>query len=118
MKPTHENGSSSIKKAIAEILGLETRTIDMRITVIFRKLGIPDLPALDKRNRRIHEIGSWPPWRPAEQRHTGARPPGGEALLSGRTDPVRVSPGSRDISVDSLAAELVIDRRLAHGATP
>ncbi len=43
-------------KAIAEILGLETRTIDMRIIVIFRKLGIPDLPALDKRNRRIHAV--------------------------------------------------------------
>ncbi|MGH4009271.1 MAG: hypothetical protein ACRDTH_14135 [Pseudonocardiaceae bacterium] len=32
--------------------------------------------------------------------------------------PLRLIPGSRDVGVDSLAAELVIDGRLAHGATP
>jgi hypothetical protein len=32
-------------------------------------------------------------------------------------DLLRVNPCGRDIGVDSLATELVIDRRLAHGAT-
>jgi hypothetical protein len=33
-------------------------------------------------------------------------------------DSLRINPRGQDIGVDSLATELVIDRRLAHGVTP
>jgi hypothetical protein len=46
------------------------------------------------------------------------RPAGGEAVFPGVTDLFRLRCVGRDVGVDSLAAELVIDRRLVHGATP
>jgi hypothetical protein len=39
-------------------------------------------------------------------------------VFAGVIDPLQVRPGSRDLGVDSLATQLVINRRLAHGATP
>jgi hypothetical protein len=41
-----------------------------------------------------------------------------EMVFAGVIDPLRVGPGGRDLGVDSLATQLVIDRRLTHGATP
>jgi hypothetical protein len=61
------------------------------------------------------EIRSWP-WRPAERRRT--RPIGGKAMFPTVTNRLRVGSSGRDISVDSLATELVIDGSLTHGATP
>jgi hypothetical protein len=59
------------------------------------------------------EISSSPWWSPEHRRRI--RRVGGDAVVSGVPDRLRVSPGGRDIGVDSLATELVIDRRLAHG---
>jgi hypothetical protein len=39
-----------------------------------------------------------------------------QRVLPGVTDQLRVSPGGRDIGVDSLATQLVINRRLTHRA--
>jgi hypothetical protein len=39
-------------------------------------------------------------------------------VFAGVIDPLRVSPGGWDLGVDSLATQLVINRRLAHGVTP
>jgi len=39
-------------------------------------------------------------------------------VFAGVTDPVRVSLAERDIGVDAFTAQLLINRRLAHGATP
>jgi hypothetical protein len=41
-----------------------------------------------------------------------------EMVFAGVIDPLPVGPGGRDLGVDSLATQLVIDRRLTHGATP
>jgi hypothetical protein len=41
-----------------------------------------------------------------------------EFLLPEVRNLVRVGPSGRDIGAESLATELVIDRRLAHGVTP
>lgn len=57
--------------------------------------------------------GTW--WSEHPRR---TRPIGAQAVSPGMIDPLRVVPGGRDISVDSLATNLVINRRLAHGATP
>jgi hypothetical protein len=62
------------------------------------------------------EIRSWP-WRPAEHRR-GTRPAGGKAMFPTVINRLRVGCSGRDISVDSLATELIIDGRLAHEATP
>lgn len=59
------------------------------------------------------EISSCPWWSVERRRHACSA--GREALFPRVTDPSRVSRGGRDIGVDSLAAELVIDRGLAHG---
>ncbi len=45
-------------------------------------------------------------------------PAGGEAVFPGVIYLLRLGPGGRGIGVDPLATELIIDRRLAHGATP
>jgi hypothetical protein len=60
-------------------------------------------------------VSSWPGW-PGEYRCGSCRV-GGQAVLSGVIDLLRVNPRGRDIGVDSLVTELVIDRRLTHGAT-
>jgi hypothetical protein len=39
-------------------------------------------------------------------------------VFAGVIDPLWVSPGGWDLGVDWLATQLVINRRLAHGATP
>jgi hypothetical protein len=57
-------------------------------------------------------VSSWA-WWPDYRRRT--RPLGAQAVFPGMTDRLRVIPCGRDISVDSLATQLVINRRLAHG---
>jgi hypothetical protein len=59
------------------------------------------------------EVSSWTWW--CEHRGRNRRV-GEQAVFAGVIDPLRVSPGGRDIRVDSLATQLVINRRLAHGA--
>jgi hypothetical protein len=61
-------------------------------------------------------VRSWP-WWPREHR-CRIRLASEEVVLPGVTDLLRLSPGGPDIGVDPLATELVIDRRLTHGATP
>lgn len=61
-------------------------------------------------------FSSWP-WWPAKHR-ARIRRCVRAAVLSGMTSPVRVGLGGREIDVDSLATELVIDRCLAHEVTP
>ncbi len=68
-------------------------------------------------------VSSWP-WWPAKHRFRARRcvqEVGSDEVADGVADPwdpLRVSPGGRDIGVDSLTTELVIDRRLAHGDAP
>jgi hypothetical protein len=59
------------------------------------------------------EVSAWTWW--CEHRGRNRRV-GEQAVFAGVIDPLRVSPGGRDIRVDSLATQLVINRRLAHGA--
>jgi hypothetical protein len=59
------------------------------------------------------EISSCPWWSVERRRHTCSA--GREAVFPRVTDPLQVSIGGRDIGVDLLATELVIDRGLAHG---
>jgi hypothetical protein len=71
---------------------------------------------MSARHRAVRgEVSSWP-GSPGEYR-CGTCRVDGQAVLPGMIDLLRVNPRGRDISVDSLATELVIDRRLAHGAT-
>jgi len=58
-------------------------------------------------------VSSWP-WWPSEHRRR-MRPASEEFLLPEVREVVRVSLGDRDLSGESLATELVIDRRLVHG---
>ena len=62
------------------------------------------------------ELSACPSW-PARHR-AGTRRCVRAAGLSGVTNPLGAGPGGRDIGIDSLATELVIDRCLAHGVTP
>jgi hypothetical protein len=60
------------------------------------------------------EISHWT-W----SEHRGRNGPDGQQrLFSGVTDPLWISPGGRDIGVDSLTTQLVINRCLPHRATP
>lgn len=60
------------------------------------------------------EVSSW-----AEgPEHRWNQRVGGQAVFSGVSGSVRVWPTGRDISVDSLATQLIINRCLAHGVTP
>ena len=43
------------------------------------------------------------------------RPTGGETVCPGVVCLLRLRSGGRDVGVDALTAELVIDRRLVHG---
>lgn len=62
------------------------------------------------------ELSSCPSW-PAQHRACTRRSVRA-AVLSGVANPLGTSPGDRDIGIDPLATELVIDRCLAHGVTP
>ena len=55
------------------------------------------------------------PWLAAGEHCRWPRSAGGKALFPGVVRVLRLVPGGRDISVDPLTTELVIDRRLAHG---
>ncbi|MDQ3764415.1 MAG: hypothetical protein M3460_23495 [Actinomycetota bacterium] len=61
------------------------------------------------------DISSWPGW-PEHCRRT--RCVGEQAVFPGALDPLQIRLASRDIGVDPLATQLVIDRYLAHVATP
>jgi hypothetical protein len=61
------------------------------------------------------EVSPWAWW--SEYRARNLRV-GEQMVFAGVIDPLRVRPGGWDLGVDSLATQLVIDRRLAHGATP
>jgi hypothetical protein len=54
-------------------------------------------------------------WTWSEHRGRNRRD-GQHSVFTGATDQLRVSPGGRDIGVDSLATQLVINRRLTHRA--
>jgi hypothetical protein len=54
-------------------------------------------------------------WWP--ERRYPTRPVGEQAALPGITGPVLVSSGGRGIGGDLLATQLVVNRRLVHGAT-
>ena len=62
------------------------------------------------------EIRSWP-WWPAEHRRR-TWPAGGKAMFPTVITRLRLVHGGRNISIDSLATELIIDGRWAHEATP
>lgn len=68
------------------------------------------------RCRAVAACGRSPRW-PGERCHRALRR-SGKAVLPSVTNSVLASPCGRDIGVDFLAAELVVDRRLAHGTTP
>jgi hypothetical protein len=68
------------------------------------------------RCRAVAACGRSPRWS-VERCHRALRR-SGKAVLPSVTNSVLASPCGRDIGVDSLAAELVVDRRLAHGTTP
>lgn len=57
------------------------------------------------------EISRWTWW---PEHHRRNRRDGQHRVFAGATDQLRVSPSGRDISVDSLATQLVINRRLPH----
>lgn len=61
-------------------------------------------------------VSSWSWWSGEHRRRI--RPGSEEVVSPGAGDVVRVSPGVRDVGVESLATELVIDRRRVHGVTP
>jgi hypothetical protein len=56
------------------------------------------------------EISRWT-W---SEHHRRNRRDGQHSVFAGATDQLRVSPGGRDIGVDSLTTQLVINRRLTH----
>jgi hypothetical protein len=56
------------------------------------------------------EISRWT-WSEHRGRNRRASQP---RVFAGVTDQLRVSPGGRDIGVDSLTTQLVINRRLTH----
>lgn len=59
------------------------------------------------------EAGLWTGW----SGHRGQNRRVGERVVFARViDPLRVSPGGRDIGVDSLVTQLVKNRRLTHEA--
>ncbi len=55
------------------------------------------------------EVSSWIWW--FEHRGRVGEP----VVCAGVIERLRVSPGGRDLGVDSLATQLVINRRVAHG---
>ena len=59
------------------------------------------------------EISRWT-WRSEHRGRNG--PDGQHRLFAGVTDPLWISPGGRDIGVDSLTTQLVINRCLTHRA--
>ncbi|MGH3868363.1 MAG: hypothetical protein ACRDQ4_20030 [Pseudonocardiaceae bacterium] len=63
----------------------------------------------------LREVSPWSWWPSDHRRHT--RCVGEEGMLSGVTDVVWIGPAGRDIGVDVLATELVIDWRLTHRVT-
>ncbi len=56
------------------------------------------------------EISRWT-W---PEHHGRTRPDGQPRVFAGMTDQLWVSPGGRDIGVDPLTTQLVINRRLTH----
>ncbi len=59
------------------------------------------------------EVSAWTGWFEHRGRN---RRDGQQMVFAGVINPLRVSPGGRDLDVDSLAAQLLINRRLAHSA--
>lgn len=57
------------------------------------------------------EVGSWSWWPREHRRHTRCLD---EEIMSGLTYFLRIGSAGRDIDVDVLTTELVIDRRQTH----
>lgn len=61
------------------------------------------------------KVISWSWWTEYRRRN---RRVGQQAVFAVVVGPLRVRPTGWEISVDSLAAHLIVNRRLPHGATP